>query len=249
MNRLRGIPSSIPSGEPVVAGHHPWDCSRASSGLRPKSGAWGHLRPGGDAGGRHSWAFLGQVAANSLSLAAISHPSVNGPIARCRQVVCRGLLVPLPGDAFGVRPLRVAAQAARGALRGSCCCARRSAWWSLPVVWLCSCRHPGSVWSGALARPPHAPTDSTTDDQPTPARDRHHRKRYRPTVHWAAVARVSRLRCRGLRLRHDGFAHRGSPTDSSRAGVSLPSHGVMICETSSHGPPHVSHEWFGSGRV
>jgi hypothetical protein len=67
-----------------------------------------------------------------LSLAAVSHPSVNGPIARCRQAVCRGLLVPLPGDAFGVRPLRVAAQAARGALRGSRCWAYRSAWWSLP---------------------------------------------------------------------------------------------------------------------
>jgi len=67
-----------------------------------------------------------------LSLAAVSHPSVNGPIARCRQAVCRGLLVPLPGDAFGVRPLRVAAQAARGALRGSRCWAHRSAWWSLP---------------------------------------------------------------------------------------------------------------------
>jgi hypothetical protein len=68
-------------------------------------------------------------------------------------------------------------------------------------------------------------------------------------VQWPAVARVSRLRCRGLRLRHDGFAQRVAPGDSSRAGVSLPSHGVMVCETSSHGPPHVSHEWFGSGRV
>ena len=86
------------------------------------------------------------------------------------------------------------------------------------------------------------------------------RNRYRPLtaatasgicrpVQQPAVARVSLLRWRGLRLRHVGFAHRGSPGDSSRAGVSLPSHGVMVCETISHGPPHVSHEWFGSGRV
>ena len=50
-----------------------------------------------------------------------------------------------------------------------------------PIVWLCDCRHPSSVWSGALAWPPHAPTDSTTDAQPIPALDRRYRKWYSPT--------------------------------------------------------------------
>src|ERR1700730_3104525 len=60
---------------------------------------------------------------------------VNAPTARCRQAVCRGPLIRLPDAAIGVRRLRAAAQAARGALRGPCC-VRLSAWWSLPVVWL-----------------------------------------------------------------------------------------------------------------
>jgi hypothetical protein len=51
---------------------------------------------------------------------------------------------------------------------------------------------------------------------------------------------VSRLRCRGLRLWHDGSTHRGVGGDTSRA-VLLPSHRVMLCEVSSEGPPHVSH--------
>src|ERR1700751_2701648 len=60
---------------------------------------------------------------------------VNAPTARSRQAVCRGPLIRLPDAAIGVRPLRAAAQAARGALRGPCC-VRPSAWWSPPVVWL-----------------------------------------------------------------------------------------------------------------
>src|ERR1700729_3410533 len=60
---------------------------------------------------------------------------VNAPTARSRQAVCRGPLIRLPDAAIGVRRLRAAAQAARGALR-VLCCLRRSAWWSLPVVWL-----------------------------------------------------------------------------------------------------------------
>src|ERR1700723_2844587 len=60
---------------------------------------------------------------------------VTAPTARSRQAVCRGPLIRLPDAAIGVRRLRAAAQAARGALRGPCC-VRLSAWWSLPVVWL-----------------------------------------------------------------------------------------------------------------
>src|SRR6476620_11914780 len=44
--------------------------------------------------------------------------------------------------------------------------------------------------------------------------------------------------CRGLRLWHHGSAHRGVHSDTSQAIVSLPSHEVMVCETSSDGPPH-----------
>jgi len=55
--------------------------------------------------------------------------------------------------------------------------------------------------------------------------------------------------CRGLRLWHHGSAHRGVHGDTSRAIVSLPSHEVMVCETSSDGPPHVSQSWSGSGWV
>jgi hypothetical protein len=46
---------------------------------------------------------------------------LGSPTARCRQAVCRGPLVRLLGGAIGVRRLRAAAQAARGALRGPCC--------------------------------------------------------------------------------------------------------------------------------
>jgi hypothetical protein len=59
--------------------------------------------------------------------------------------------------------------------------------------------------------------------------------------------RVAHLRCRGLRLWHHGSAHRGVHGATSRAIVSLPSHGVMVCEISSDGPPHVSQKWSGSG--
>ena len=65
-----------------------------------------------------------------------SHPQSNAldtgwaasalPTARCRQAVCQGPLIRLPDAAIGVRRLRVAAQAACGALRGPCC-ARLSA--------------------------------------------------------------------------------------------------------------------------
>src|SRR5277367_3065285 len=58
---------------------------------------------------------------------------VNPPTARSRQAVCRGPLIRLPDAAIGVRRLRAAAQAERGALP---CCVRLSAWWSLPVVCL-----------------------------------------------------------------------------------------------------------------
>ena len=84
-------------------------------------------------------------------------------------------------------------------------------------------------------------------------RARHHevfaapRQRYRPTGLVPADARVAHLRCRGLRLRHHGSAHRGVHGDTSRAISSLPSHGVMVCEISSDGPPHVSQKWSGSG--
>ncbi len=64
--------------------------------------------------------------------------------------------------------------------------------------------------------------------------------RYRPTGSVPADAHVDHLRCRGLRLRHHGSAHRGVHGDTSRAIVSLPSHGMMVCEISSDGPPHVS---------
>ena len=46
---------------------------------------------------------------------------VNPPTDRSRQAVCRGPLIRLPDDATGVRWPSAAAQAARGALRGSCC--------------------------------------------------------------------------------------------------------------------------------
>jgi len=65
---------------------------------------------------------------------------VNAPTARSRQAACRGPLIRLPDAAIGVPLLRAAAQAARAARRGPCC-ARLSAWWALPVVWL-KCRHP-----------------------------------------------------------------------------------------------------------
>jgi len=58
-------------------------------------------------------------------------------------------------------------------------------------------------------------------------------QRYRPTGSVPADARVAHLRCRGMRLWHPGSAHRGVHGDTSRATVSLPSHGVMVCETSS----------------
>jgi len=60
---------------------------------------------------------------------------VNAPTARSRQAACRGPLIRLPDAAIGVPLLRAAAQAARAARRGPCC-ARLSAWWALPVVWL-----------------------------------------------------------------------------------------------------------------
>jgi hypothetical protein len=82
---------------------------------------------------------------------------------------------------------------------------------------------------------------------PTPTRDRAPRQRYRPTGSVPADARAAHLRCRGLRLWHHGSAHRGVHGDTSRAIVSLPSHGVMVCEISSDGPPHVSQKWSGSG--
>jgi hypothetical protein len=98
---------------------------------------------------------------------------------------------------------------------------------------------PGSVRAGALTWLARAATDSTIDKQPTPTRDWAPRQRYRPTGSVPADARVAHLRCRGLRLWHHESAHRGVHGDTSRAIVSLPSHGVMVCEISSDGPPHV----------
>src|SRR4051795_1044094 len=57
----------------------------------------------------------------SLSRFTSDRTLVNAPTARSRQVVCRCPLIRLPGDAIRVPPLRAAAQAARGALRGPCC--------------------------------------------------------------------------------------------------------------------------------
>src|SRR3981189_2957935 len=47
---------------------------------------------------------------------------VNTRTARSRQAVCRCRLIRLPDAAIGVPLLRAAAQAARGALPGPCCC-------------------------------------------------------------------------------------------------------------------------------
>src|ERR1700751_1683574 len=56
---------------------------------------------------------------------------VNAATARSRQAVCRSPLIRLPDAAIGVRRLRAAAQAARGALRGPRR-ARPCAWWVAP---------------------------------------------------------------------------------------------------------------------
>jgi hypothetical protein len=88
--------------------------------------------------------------------------------------------------------------------------------------------------------------NSTIDKKPTPTRDRHLVSGTDRPAQWPADARV--LRCRGLRLWHDGSAHRGVHGDTSRAIVSLlPSHPVMVGEISSDGPPHISQKWSGSG--
>ena len=90
-------------------------------------------------------------------------------------------------------------------------------------------------------------TDSTIGKQPTPTRDR------APVSGTDRPAQCPQTRvslifeCRGMRLWHPGSAHRGVHGDTSRAIVSLPSHEVMVCETSSDGPPHVSQKWSGSG--
>ena len=174
-----------------------------------------------------------------------SHPSVNALTARSRQAVCRGRLIRLPGGAIGVRGLRVVAQAARGALRDPRR-VRLSAWcrsrWSRGEM-----QTTGSVRLVRLTWPARSATDSTTDRQPTRTRDRAPRQRYRPTCSVPADARVAHLRCSGLRLWHHGSAHRGVHGDTSRAIVSLPSHGVMVCDISSDGPPQVSHNRSGAG--
>jgi hypothetical protein len=59
---------------------------------------------------------------------------INAPTARSHQAVCRCPLIRVPDAAIGVRRLRAAAQAARGALRGPYC-VRLSGWWSLLAVW------------------------------------------------------------------------------------------------------------------
>jgi hypothetical protein len=106
---------------------------------------------------------------------------------------------------------------------------------------------PGSVRLMRSPWPARAATASTIDKQPTPSRDGTPRQRYRPTSSVPADARVAHLRCRGLRLWHHGSAHRGVHGDTSRAIVSLPTHEVMVCGTSSDGRPHVSQKWSGSG--
>ena len=53
-------------------------------------------------------------------------------------------------------------------------------------------------------------------------------------VQWPADVHASHLRCLGLRLWHDGSAHRGVAGETSWGMVWLPSHGVMDCQTSSH---------------
>src|ERR1700751_4787681 len=90
---------------------------------------------------------------------------VNARTDRSRQAVCRGPLIRLPDAAIGVRRLRAAAQAARGALRGPCC-VRLSAWWSPP--WSgCEVADTRQCAAGALTWPARAATDSTIDQQPT----------------------------------------------------------------------------------
>ena len=91
--------------------------------------------------GRHLFPVAPALSDNRVP-ASVQNPDrtlvdalVNAPTARSRQAACRGPLIRLPDAAIGVPLLRAAAQAARAARRGPCC-ARLSAWWALPVVWL-----------------------------------------------------------------------------------------------------------------
>jgi hypothetical protein len=146
---------------------------------------------------------------------------VNAPTARSRQAVCRGPLIRLPDAAIGVRRLRAAAQAARGALRGPCCvrlsACGRSRWSGCEVADTRQCAAGALTWQLAprltaqLTSNRHGPVTGTPSAVPT---DR--LSGPQTCVSFGALV---------YRLRHHGSAHRGVHGDTSRAIVLLPSRG------------------------